>query len=102
MFERNICRDWITNRILTKFVQLKIDNGGDTVMSCDAIYIISHLCCGSNHIVCVKVRHALYYNYRELFVLAEEEEGLRCVVEDGHVVFVSVKTAQKILKSLSA
>ena len=29
LIERNICSDWIMNRVLTKFGRLKIDNGGD-------------------------------------------------------------------------
>ena len=33
----NICRDWIIKCNVTKSERLKIDNGGDTLMSYDAM-----------------------------------------------------------------
>ena len=39
--EVNICRDWIIKCVVTKSVLLKVDNGGDTLMSSDAIYFMT-------------------------------------------------------------
>ena len=38
MIEANIWKDWIMQQVVTKFGSLKIDSGGDTVMSSDAKY----------------------------------------------------------------
>ena len=38
MIEANICKYWIMKQVETKFGSLKIDRGGDTMMSFDAIY----------------------------------------------------------------
>ena len=38
MIEDNIWEYWITKQITTHFGRLKIDIGGDTMMSSDAIY----------------------------------------------------------------
>ena len=55
-------KDWIMKQIVTKFGSLKIDKGGDTVMSSDAIYyhtIYSKLMKLSSLYIVIRTHHSI-------------------------------------------